>query len=272
MFHHDAGAAESHALLPTLRDLGRDLLTVSSAQRALVVARPFLACLGYWLCAALGRWPAALASLAGMMFFTYTSSSHEYVHRTLGLPRRTNELLLAMTELLGLRSGHAFRITHLHHHRRFPHPDDVEAFAASRGFLRALATGPGHQTRLFLWAWRRADRAERAWMAGEATAIASVLAVALVVRPLAVYATLVVLGGWLYPLATVWWPHRAAGDTALTHTRAFRGHFVPALFLHHTYHLEHHLYPMVAAANWRTLARRLDPYLARAGVAPVRLP
>jgi beta-carotene hydroxylase len=236
------------------------------------MVRPFVACAGYWLFAAAGWWPAALASLAAMMFLTYTSSSHDYVHRTLGLPRRLNEPLLALTELLGLRSGHAFRVTHLHHHRRFPHEDDVEAHGAAQGLWRALATAPGHQVRLFFWAWRRAGRGERRWMAAEAAAIAGIVGAAVAVVPVAVYAGLVVTSGWLYPAATVWWPHRPGGDSPVEHTRAFRGRLVPALLLHHTYHLEHHLYPMVASVRWRALAERLDPHLRRAGVEPVRLP
>src|SRR5262249_55329627 len=156
-----------------------------------------------------GWWPLALGSLVAMMFLTYASSSHDYVHRTLGLPRRANEWLLALTELLGLRSGHAFRTTHLHHHRRFPHEDDVEAYGAAQGFWRALAIGPVHQPRLFIWAWRVAGPTDRRWMAAEAAAIISVLAMAVVVPRVMVYAALVIGGGWLYPLATVWWPHRA---------------------------------------------------------------
>jgi beta-carotene hydroxylase len=264
--------AEPQVRLPSIHELGEDLLTVSAAQRALIIARPFLACLGYWGFAALGWWPLALASLAAMMFLTYASSSHDYVHRTLHLTRAANEPLLAITELLGLRSGHAFRMTHLHHHRRFPHADDIEAYAAAQGMWRALGSGPGHQIRLFLWAWPRATPAERVWMTTEAAAIVAMLATAVVITPVAVYAGLVLVSGWFYPLATVWWPHRSSGTSALEHTRAFRGRIVPALFLQHTYHLEHHLYPAVASVNWRHLAHRLDPHLAAAGVEPVWLP
>jgi len=263
---------ETRTPLPTIHGLGGSLLAVPSSRRALIIVRPFLAFLGYWVFATVGWWPLALGSLAAMMFLTYASTSHDYVHRTLGLPRHINEALLALTELLGLRSGHAFRITHLHHHRRFPHVDDIEAYTAAQGFGRALLWGPGHQTRLFLWAWRRANPTERAWMAVEAGAILAVLTAATTATPAALYALLVITSGWLYPLATVWWPHRSHGDSALEHTRAFRGRLIPALFLQHTYHLEHHLYPMVASVNWKELARRLEPHLRQAGVEPVRLP
>jgi beta-carotene hydroxylase len=37
------------------------------------------------------------------------------------------------------------------------------------------------------------------------------------------------------------------------------------------YHLEHHLYPAVPHHHWPELARRLDPYLDAADIAPVKL-
>jgi hypothetical protein len=55
-------------------------------------------------------------------------------------------------------------------------------------------------------------------------------------------------------------------DTPLTQTRTLRGRVVPAIFLELTYHLEHHLYPQVPSHNLPELARRLDPFLQRAGV------
>ena len=247
-------------------------MRVSEWQRFVVIVRPFLACSLYWLFASWGLWWAALPSLAAMMFLTYTSASHDYVHRALRLPRFLNDGLLTVTELLGLRSGHAFRLVHLHHHRIFPREEDVEAYEAAQGFWRALLAGPGHPFRTFHWAWRHASRIERRFLVLEVTAIGCLLLEAFLLRPLAIYATLVIVSGWLYPLATVWWPHRREGTLAIEHTRMVRGRVIPALFLHHTYHLEHHLYPMVASVNWRRLAQKLDPYLHEAGVRTILLP
>ncbi len=85
------------------------------------------------------------------MFFTYTSASHDLVHRALHFPPLLNEFLLSALEAICLRSGHAFRLTHLQHHKRFPHDDDVEGAEAAKGFWNALACGPSHQIRLFFW-------------------------------------------------------------------------------------------------------------------------
>ena len=87
-----------------------------------------------------------------------------------------------------------------------------------------------------------------------------------------VYATMVVAGSWVYPLLTVYLPHHGYGEEPLRQTRTLRGRIVPAVFLELTYHLEHHLYPQVPSHHLPELARRLDPYLARAGVRPVVVP
>src|SRR6201999_1580806 len=86
------------------------------------------------------------------------SISHDLVHRTLGLSRRVNEIFLALIELLAFRSGHAYRLAHLHHHARFPHDDDVEGAASRMSFGRTLVEGMIFQPRIMLWAVRRHSR------------------------------------------------------------------------------------------------------------------
>ena len=66
-----------------------------------------------------------------LSFVTYGSISHDLVHRTMGLPRWVNEFFLTIIELLAFRSGHAYRLAHLHHHARFPHEDDIEGAAVA---------------------------------------------------------------------------------------------------------------------------------------------
>lgn len=269
-------SADAKVVLPRIEDLGRDLLQVTRGQRVWSVVRP-LTCFGlYFLFAGQGWWAPAVLAVAGLMFITYVSTSHDLVHRTLGFPRWLNEVLLAVIEALVLRSGHAFRLTHLHHHRRFPEHDDIEGAAAHMPWWRALLEGVTLQPRLFVWAWQRARGDERRWMFGEAIFIVAVLAASVWLWPetpvFLVYAALVLTSGWLYPFATVWLPHRAEGETALQQTHAVRGRWIPELFLQHTYHLEHHLYPSVSSHRWPLLAKRLDAYLEAHGVKPVQLP
>ncbi|MEZ0215788.1 MAG: fatty acid desaturase [Rariglobus sp.] len=262
--------------LPRIEDLGRDLLQVTTGQRILSVLRPLVCFSAYFVFASNGWWLPAVLCVAGLMFITYVSTSHDLVHRTLGLPRWLNEVLLALVEGLVLRSGHAFRLTHLQHHRRFPEHDDIEGAAAHMAWWRALLEGVALQSRLFLWAWRRARPDERRWMLAEAVWIAGAIILSVWLWPVSpvflVYIGLVVTSSWLYPLATVWLPHRAHGETVLEQTHAVRGRWVPEIFLQHTYHLEHHLYPSVSSHKWPELARRLDVHLAARGVQPVHVP
>ena len=262
--------------LPTLETLGRDLLHVTPFQRFWSIFRPVVCVVLYFVFAARGWWVPAVLAVAGLMFITYVSTSHDLLHRTLGFSRPVNEALLAFTEMLVLRSGHAFRITHLQHHRHFPAADDVEGAVARLPWWKALVSGIGSQSRLFAWAWRLARPEDKKWMALEAGWAVAVAGCGVALLPwsniVLVYVLLIVTSSWLYPFATVWVPHRAEGQDTLTQTHAVRGRLIPELFLQHTYHLEHHLYPAVPSYHWQELARRLDPFLRDRGVQPVVTP
>ncbi len=260
-------------LVPALAVLGPDLLHLPAWRRWTAVALPFLCCGAYFLCAWLGWWPAAVFAVVVLSFVTYGSTSHDLVHRSLGLSRVANDFFLCVIELLTLRSGHAYRAAHLHHHARFPHPDDIEATAARKSWLGAIAEGPAFQLRLWLWAVRHASSA-RAWIIGEGVACLALGGRTVALWPMTpiplVYVVLVILGSWPIPLVTSYVPHDPDGSDDLAQTRAFRGVIAAVIALRHLYHLEHHLYPAVPHQHWPELARRLDPYLARAGVKPVK--
>lgn len=259
---------------PSIDELGRDLLRVSGWLRTVSILRPFAYVAAYFYCASRGWWVPAVAAVAGLMFITYISTSHDLLHRTLGFSKGTNEFLLSLIELLALRSGHAFRVSHLCHHRHFPDHEDIEGRVARMPFWRALLEGIGNQSRLFVWAWSHARAGEKRWMAAEALIVLGFAGASIALLPrspvLFVYVLLIVASTWLYPVATVWIPHRPEGKNVLFQTVALRGRLVPELFLQHTYHLEHHLYPSVPSFHWRELAKRLDPYLKNQGVEPLR--
>jgi beta-carotene hydroxylase len=85
------------------------------------------------------------------------------------------------------------------------------------------------------------------------------------------YVLLMVMGAWITPLITSYVPHDPTGKSELEQTRVFRGVMLSVIALEHLYHLEHHLYPSVPHQNWATLAKRLDPFLEKQGVIPVKL-
>jgi fatty acid desaturase len=235
--------------LPGLEQLGSDLLATTPRQRRVALARPFF-----------------------LIFVAVVTVTHDVVHRALGLGRRQTEWALFLLGLVLLESGHAYRATHLQHHRLFPNEDDPEGYPANLSLLGAVCYGPVFLAGLWWWAFRRqAGRAgQRTWLVAEAVAPLAAVAGGVVLWPatpaVLAYTVTVIVGSWVYPLLTVYLPHRDYGDTPLTQTRTLRGRVIPAVFLELTYHLEHHLYPRVPSHHLPELSRRLTPTFQRAGV------
>ena len=258
---------------PSLTELGTDLLQTSARQRSIALARPYLGMVAFVAAAWLGWWWLTPVIMFGI-FVAVVTVTHDVVHRAIGLTARQSEWALFALGLVLLESGHAYRATHLQHHRLFPHEDDPEGYPANLSALGALAYGPVFLARLWWWAWRRAP-ADRGWLAleGAAPFVAIAAGIALWPATPAVlgYVVMAVVGSWVYPLLTVHLPHRNYDDDPLHQTRTLRGRVIPAIFLELTYHLEHHLYPQVPSHHLACLSRRLDPFLTRAGVVPWRV-
>src|SRR4051794_20068788 len=94
---------------PGLSDLGLDLLHLTGWQVTRAIVWPFAACAAFWILAGLQYWIPAIVSLMILSFVTYGSTSHDLVHGSLGLGRRSNDILLAVIEAIALRSGHAYQ-------------------------------------------------------------------------------------------------------------------------------------------------------------------
>src|SRR5262249_51398747 len=171
-----------------------------------------------------------------------------------------------------------YRTTHLQHHRAFPGPDDPEGDPARMKLWAAVLHGPVFLPRLWWWAYRRQHGrpGQRAWLLAEAGWAPAIPVAGILLWPwtssVLLYAALVLVGSWVYPLLPVHLPHHDYGDHPLTQTSSLRGRVIPALFLELTYHLEHHLYPTVPSHHLAELAQRLDPYFQLAGVKTRRVP
>jgi beta-carotene hydroxylase len=260
--------------LPSLAELGTDLLVTTPRQRLVTLARPYLGLVVFALLIWLGLWwltPLAMFAI----FVAVVTATHDVVHRTLGLRDRQTDWALFVLGMVLLESGHAYRVTHQQHHRLFPSGDDPEGYPAKLSLLGAVCYGPVFLVRLWCWAFRR-GHGDRAWLIAEASLPFAVLTAGALLVPvtpaLLGYAIMAIVGSWVYPLLTVYLPHHDYGPTPLTQTRTLRGRIIPAVFLELTYHLEHHLYPQVPSHHLAELARRLNPVLTAAGVQPVRVP
>jgi fatty acid desaturase len=263
--------------VPRLDALGRDLLTTAPRQRWLALGRPVVLVAAYAVAAWLG-WRPLTPVIVFLIFVAVVTVTHDVVHGSLGLGPRQTEWALFFFGAILLESGHAYRATHLQHHRTFSGPDDPEGDPARMSFWGAVLHGPLFLPRLWWWAYRRSRGApaQRAWLLAEAAWALAVPLAGLVLWPwtpdVLLYAALAGVGSWVYPLLTVHLPHHDYGDTPLTQTGSLRGRIIPALFLELTYHLEHHLYPGVPSHHLPELARHLDPFFRAAGVKPRRVP
>ena len=260
--------------LPRYSELGIDLLHLTKRQVTRAIALPFVAFAAYWIFAESRHWILAILSLMILSFVTYGSTSHDLVHGSLGLKRLPNDILLAVIEIISLRSGHAYQVAHLNHHARFPDKDDIEADASRMSLPRALLEGVIFQFRIYAWALRN-PRGRGYWIVGEGIAVFAIVVGAIAAVPWtivpSVYVGLMIAGGWIIPLITSYIPHDAEAADVLLQTRLFRGWVIRIIAFDHLYHLEHHLYPAVPHQNWPRLARRLDPWFVEVGIKPVRI-
>lgn len=238
-----------------------------------MILRPFLAMGTYLWLANHGHW--VLAALAvGVVFLTTLAPLHDAMHRSLDLPAGLNSLVLTVLGGLILESGHTLRSTHLEHHRRYPATDDPEAWLESSPAWKVLLAGPTYRHNLACWTWHHRPNLrpfvaiEAAWSLG---VIAFAVAAGWRLPVVGFYVLLSVLGSWLFPLASVIGVHRPGESQPLQQARTLRGRVIPRVLLGQTYHLEHHLYPMVPSYRLGDLARRLDHELEDAGVVIPRV-
>ena len=269
---------ETHILnrKPSIKELGIDLLTLSRFQLVSTLLIPFSLFVLYFVFAFNDNWFFAVLCTVGLSFTSYGSTSHDLVHENLKIHRNLNTFLLSLLELICFRSGHAYRLSHLYHHRRFPNEDDVEGAASRMTFIRTLLEGVIFQFKIYFWAVNQ-NRNSRYFhlVLFEGIGILTLVFLCIVSLPytwvLFVYMILMIIGSWIIPLITSYAVHTPSGSNELQQTRLFRGRFFSIVAFDHLYHLEHHLYPMVPHKNWPKLAHRLDTYFESENIQPVEI-
>lgn len=101
----------------TLASSNTETLQLTNFQRTVELSRPWVLFLLYVATAAAGWWIVAipLAFASGLAGFIQL---HDAIHRSLGLSKRGHDVVLMLSGLLILKSGHALQVTHLRHHGR----------------------------------------------------------------------------------------------------------------------------------------------------------
>jgi fatty acid desaturase len=244
---------------PSLRSVEwRDLLKLTPLEKwhELTLSLPWLVASllfynhGHWIFGALGSF---------YFFLTGLRQSHGAQHYTLGLGKKSEDIVLLVLSVLMLGSMHAVQVSHLHHHRHCLDADDAEGSTARLSWWRALLVGPLFPLRLHFAAWRLGSRVKRGWIAAEVAAVVAVLLGAVFVSSLALraHAVAMLLGESMTGFFAVWTVHHDCEPHGL-HSRTQRGRWINRLFYNMFFHAEHHLYPAVPTCHLPRLAARLD--------------
>jgi fatty acid desaturase len=191
---------------------------------------------------------------AGLFFLEAFALMHDVSHGALLLPRRANEVALALSGALLLMSGHALRALHLVHHARALADDDLEGRPARGTLWRALAGGLRAAVELRLHAFAGAGRRGRAWQAIE-TVAGVIVGCALLASgraPLVTYALVAILAQATMAVWAAYIPHNApAWLTRLAARFAWTG---SPTMLSLAYHELHHARPEVPCRRLPALA------------------
>ena len=245
---------------PRLRRVSwHDLVPLSTPQRTIELMQPLPWLAASLLVAAIGWWPLALP-LSFYFYLTGLRLVHDTFHRTLGLPRAVDKIILGVLSTLMLGSMHAVRFNHLEHHRHCLDDDDVEGACARQSAWRALLTGPLFPIRMHWTALRHAPRITRGWIAFELGLNVVLIALAFGVWDvfsLRYHILAMAAGQCLSAFFCVWTVHHDC-DRSHFIARTIRNRFRAITTFEMFYHLEHHLFPAVPTRNLPKLAERID--------------
>lgn len=262
--------------LPSTEKIKKQLSPLSSIEKWSIVLIPFITISAYFLFAQLQWYPLAFISLCYLSFVTYGSCCHDLVHANFGWSRKTCNVWLSFIEVLLLRSGTTYRITHLNHHRHYPDYElDPEGRASYFSLARTLLEGPVFHAKLVLWSLKNGNNQDRRWIFIELIFLFSFWTIGIFTvktfPALIIYQIMVTLGAWIIPLITSYLVHSPHEGESIRQTKLYRGIFFRVVALDHLYHLEHHLYPQIPHCRWTQLAKILNPYFEKAQIVAIRI-
>lgn len=236
-------------------------LRLSPAQRSVELLRPYLLLTLYLVTAAAGWWLLAVP-LAGATCLAGFVQMHDAIHHSLGLSRRLHDLIISVSGLLLLKSGHGLQVTHLRHHGRCLKHDDPEGVCATWPFRRVLLEGPLHLFTMRFYAFRRAPHTRRFQVAETA------FTVGLLVSAIALYVFAGSAVGLVYwavaaglsatlPVWAAYVPHRLAPEHPAVRSAGRLAQIWTPVVSSFAYHHLHHAFPRVPTALLPLMAKRV---------------
>ena len=235
---------------------------LSPARRAFELARPWILFAAFAGASEARIWVLA-APLAAATFLAAFVQLHDAMHAALGLSKRTNELVITLSGLLLLKSGHGLRATHLRHHGRCLQDDDPEGKVLSWPLWRVIFGGPFHILGNRSLAMRLAPRTAREQLGEGAinvlTAAGAILIQLRTGNPAGlIYWAVVVAFSSTLALWAAYIPHKLAEDHPLIRMAAFASRAWTPVINSFAYHELHHRHPKVPTALLPALARSAD--------------
>jgi len=235
-------------------------LTLSPAQLAIELARPWVLLALYVVVAASGHVLWSIPIAVAVAFATFVQM-HDATHESLGLSKRGHAIVLVLAAQLLLKSGHAIKATHLRHHGKCLGDADPEGAPARWSLRRVLFAGPFHALALRLSALQIAPRTARAQIL---ETLGSAVVVGLAIGAYVVFRSPVGLVYWAVaaavsatmPLWAAYIPHRLASRSPPVRAAAKLARVWTPVVNSFAYHHVHHAHPKVPTA--------LLPYIARA--------
>jgi fatty acid desaturase len=232
----------------------RKSIPYSLTRKQLIVelVRPWLLLTGYIAAASYALWwmavPLAIATcLAGFV------QMHDAIHRSLGLSKKTNGLLLTLSALLLLKSGHSLQATHLRHHGQCLSDNDPEGEPARWTLRKVLLNGPYHIFSLRFASVRMAP-STRTKQLTETAVTASMLAGFILLflyrgsMIALVYWGVAFLLSCLMPLWASYIPHKIASRNPVRLSGARMSRIWTPVISSFAFHHFHHTYPDIPTA------------------------
>lgn len=232
----------------------------------LILPLPFL--LASWFFAAKSWW--LLALMASFLFFTAAlRQAHDAYHRTLGVNKAANELVLLLLSITMLCSTHAIRRTHLNHHHDPLGAGDVEGNWARLPWYQAILGGAWFSVRIQWFGLCHGRMHHRLWVVIDMLLILLVVAAAAIIQhPVLLYhVAVMLLANTLVGFFAVWSVHHDCDETV--YARSERRPLANLLTFNLLYHIEHHLYPAVPTNHLPMLAARLERHAPQWTQQPV---
>lgn len=227
-------------------------LVLSPLQTAMEIARPWILLCTYIFLAQQHIWWLAVPAAFGTMMAGFVQM-HDAVHNALKLPKRQQSLLLSLSALLLLKSGHALQVTHLRHHAQSLSDNDPEGAPAHWTLSKVFINGAYHAFMLRMAALRIAPKTKRIQLTETAaTLLLLVGAILLYVY----YGNMIGLVYWamafvlsvLMPLWASYIPHKMASKNPMRLAGVKLAQIWTPLISTFAFHHLHHAYPTVPTA------------------------